>query len=229
MPLSSSKRSSGSKVRCIRLRGREMFESLIGVIVGVGLAASCGFRVFVPMLVMSIAVKGGQIELAEGWDWIGSWPAIVCFGVATFIEVGGYCVPWLDNLLDVAASPAAVIAGTISTAACVSEMSPWLQWSTAIIAGGGAAGLVQSLTVAVRGTSTATTGGIGNPIVTAVEFVASAVLSVLAVIAPILGLLLFCVVTILLIRRLAWRRHKSASTNSAVGISAGGAGLGGGG
>ncbi|HUY90499.1 MAG TPA: DUF4126 domain-containing protein [Pirellulales bacterium] len=206
-----------------------MFESLIGAIVGIGLAASCGFRVFVPMLVMSIAAKAGQLELTDGWGWIGSWPAIVCFGVATLVEFGGYCIPWLDNLLDAAASPAAVIAGTIATAACVSEMSPWLQWSTAIIAGGGAAGLVQSLTVAVRGTSTATTGGLGNPIVAAVEFVSSAVLSVLAIIAPILAVLLLCVVAYLLIRRFTRRKRRLASTSSRVGIPAGRADSGGGG
>ena len=48
-------------------------ETLFGVIVGIGLAASCGFRVFVPMLVMSIAVKAGQLEVADSWHWIGSW------------------------------------------------------------------------------------------------------------------------------------------------------------
>src|SRR5215469_1550912 len=97
-------------------------EPLIGVLVGVGLAASCGFRVFVPMLVMSVAARAGQLELGEGWSWIASWPAIIGFGVATLVEIGGYCIPWLDNLLDTLASPAAVIAGTLLTAACVSNL-----------------------------------------------------------------------------------------------------------
>lgn len=191
-----------------------MFESLIGIVVGIGLAASCGFRVFVPMLVMSIATKAGQLELADGWNWIGSWPAIVCFGIATLAEVAGYCVPWIDNVLDAAASPAAVVAGTISTAACVSDMSPWLQWSTAIIAGGGAAGLVQTLTVAVRGTSTATTGGLGNPIVAVIEFVISAFLSVLAVLAPILAVTILSVVAFLLVRRFTMRKRTLTATGA---------------
>jgi hypothetical protein len=186
-----------------------MFESLLGLVVGVGLAASCGFRVFVPMLVMSVAAKAGQLEFAEGWNWIGSWPAIVCFGVATLVEVCGYCIPWIDNLLDAAASPAAVIAGTIATAACVSEMSPWLQWSTAIIAGGGIAGAVQSLTVAARGASSVTTAGIGNPLIALVELATSALLSILAVIVPVLAFILFCGVAFLLVRRLAGRRVKT--------------------
>ncbi len=183
-----------------------MFESLMGILVGVGLAASCGFRVFVPMLVMSVAARAGQLEFSEGWSWIGSWPAIACFGVATLVELCGYCVPWIDNLLDAAASPAAVIAGTVATAACVSEMSPWLQWSTAIIAGGGTAAGIQSLTVAVRGASTATTAGFGNPLVAFIENAMSLVLSVLAVIVPILALVLLGFVTLLLVRRFTRRR-----------------------
>lgn len=181
-------------------------EALIGIIVGLGLAASCGFRVFVPMLVMSIAAKAGHLHLSEGWSWIGSWPALVCFGVATLVEIGGYCIPWIDNLLDTLSSPAAVIAGTIAAAACVSDMSPWLKWATAIIAGGGAAAVVQSLTVAVRGTSTAATGGIGNPIVAMVELALSAFFSIFAIVAPILAILLLCVVGYFLVRRLTKRK-----------------------
>src|SRR5262245_31655769 len=112
-----------------------MAETGIGVIVGVGLAASCGFRVFVPMLVMRIAAQAAHLHLEGRWSWIARWPAILCFRWSTLIEVGGYCIPCLDNLLDTLATPAAVIAGTVVTAACVSDMSPWLQWSTAIIVG----------------------------------------------------------------------------------------------
>jgi hypothetical protein len=186
-----------------------MAETIIGMIVGVGLAASCGFRVFVPMLVMSVAAKAGQLDIDGGWNWIASWPAIVCFGVATLAEVGGYCIPWLDNLLDSLASPAAVIAGTVATAACVSDMSPWLQWSTAIIVGGGAAGAVQSVTVAARGASTATTGGIGNPLIAIFELVMSAILSLMAVVAPILALILLATVMFFLVRRFARRKVKA--------------------
>src|SRR4051812_9804505 len=100
-------------------------ETLLGGLVGVGLAASCGFRVFVPLLVMSIAVKAGQLDLSDGWTWLGSWPALIAFTVAALIEVCGYYILWLDHLLDTIASPAAVVAGTIATAACVSDLSPF--------------------------------------------------------------------------------------------------------
>lgn len=180
-------------------------ENILGTmmsgVVGISLAASCGFRVFVPMLVMSMAVKSGMLELTDEWNWLGSWPALIAFSMATTTEIGGYYVPWLDNLLDTIASPAAVVAGTITTAACVSEMSPFLQWSTAIIAGGGIAGTIQGTTVFARGASTATTGGLGNPIVSTLELLMSLALSLLAIFVPILAAAVVCVIGFVLIRR----------------------------
>ena len=175
-------------------------ETLFGVLVGMGLAASCGFRVFVPLLVMSIAVKAGQLELADGWSWIGSWPALVTFAAATLIEIGGFYIPWLDNLLDTISLPAAVIAGTITTAACVSNMSPLLQWSTALIAGGGIAGGIQGATALARGASTTTTGGAGNFIIATFELFASLCLSLLSIVVPVLAMLVLCLAGVWMIR-----------------------------
>lgn len=191
-------------------------ETLFGYIVGIGLAASCGFRVFVPMLVMSVAVKAGQLEVSEGWAWIGSYPAMTTFGVATLLEIGGYYIPWLDNLLDSLATPAAVVAGTVATAACVSDMSPLLQWSTAIIAGGGIAGTVQLTTVVTRAASTTTTGGLANFVLATLELIASLVLSVLAVVVPILAVLVMCVMGFWIVRVLRqWRARKAVPLSPA--------------
>lgn len=164
-------------------------ELALSVLVGVGLAAACGFRVFVPLLGISLAAQTGHLELASGFGWIGSPIAAAAFGVATLLEVGAYLVPWLDNALDALASPAAVVAGTIAMASAVGDVSPFLQWTLGIIAGGGAAGGVQALTVATRGASTVTTAGFGNPIISLVELLASLVTTLLAVLAPILCVL----------------------------------------
>lgn len=185
-------------------------ETILGILIGVGLAASCGFRVFVPMLVMSIAVKAGQLEVADGWDWVGSFPALIIFSAATVIEVAGYFIPWLDNLLDTVSTPAAVVAGTIATAACVSEMSPAFQWSVAIIAGGGVAGTVQSTTVLARGASSVATGGFGNFVVSISELVMSIVMAVLAVVVPIVAAVLLCVVACCVARSILRRRATRA-------------------
>ena len=114
-------------------------ETLLSICVGIGLSAACGFRIFVPLLVMSVASLTGHLTLAQGFEWVGSYPALVAFAVATCVEIAGYYVPWVDNLLDTIATPAAIIAGTLMTASLVTDLSPFLKWTLAIIAGGGVA------------------------------------------------------------------------------------------
>jgi hypothetical protein len=168
-------------------------EVLMALIMGVGLSAACGFRVFVPLLGMSIAVRSGHLEMADGFAWIGSTPALITLTVATLLEIGAYYIPWLDNLLDTLATPAAVIAGTIVTASMVADMSPLLKWGLAVIAGGGAAAVVQAGTVMVRGSSSATTGGGGNFLVSSAELMGAAGTTLLALFVPILVFVLLVV------------------------------------
>ncbi len=162
-------------------------DLLLALCVGLGLAAACGFRVFVPLLVMSIAANAGHLELAYGFEWVGSPVALVALGMATALEIAAYYVPWLDNLLDTLATPAAVIAGTLAMAAQISDTSPFLQWSLAIIAGGGAAAVVQLGTTTVRAASTMLTGGLGNGAVSSGEAAGATLIAFLAVAVPVLA------------------------------------------
>src|SRR3954468_13423494 len=164
-------------------------ENLLSVLVGVGLSAACGFRGFVPLLVLSLAARSGELALGPVFGWIGSKPALLAFAVATLVEIAGYYIPWVDHLLDTVATPTAVVAGGLVTASTLGHMSPFLQWSVALLAGGGTAAVFQGLTAAARGVSTLTTGGLGNPIVSTVEAGGSALLSVLAVTVPVLAVL----------------------------------------
>jgi hypothetical protein len=160
-------------------------EHIIPVVVGVCLAASCGFRVFVPLLVAGVALKAGVISPADGFEWLGSWPALIAFAIATIAEIGAYYVPWLDNALDAMTSPAAVVAGTLLVAASATDLDPLLQWSLAIIAGGGAAATVQGGTVVARAASTTTTGGLANSVVATIENFAGLAFSVLSIVVPV--------------------------------------------
>jgi hypothetical protein len=159
-------------------------ETLLSICLGLGLAAACGFRVFVPLLAICLASRAGHLEIAGGFDWLSSDAALITLSVATALEIGAYFVPWLDNLLDTVALPAAVVAGTVVTAAAVGDMSPLLQWSLAVIAGGGVAGSVQAATTVARGISSATTMGFGNPLLSFAEATGSVALSVMAVFVP---------------------------------------------
>src|SRR5690606_37655356 len=153
-------------------------------------AAACGFRIFVPLLVMSVASLSGQLTLSPEFAWIGTYPALAAFTIATIFEIAAYYVPWLDNLLDTVAVPAATVAGTIVMASAVSDMSPFLKWGLAVIVGGGVAGTVQGFTAITRIASTATTGGLGNSVVSTAEAGGSLVMSILALAVPVLATIL---------------------------------------
>jgi Domain of unknown function (DUF4126) len=180
--------------------------TFLSLLVGAGLAAASGFRVFVPLLVMSVAARAGHLQLAAGFGWIASGPALTAFAAATILEIVAYLIPYVGHLLDVLAAPAAFVAGTLVTASSVIGMSPFLRWSLAIIAGGGLATLVHAATGATRAASTATTGGLGNPAVAAAEAGGSTLLSVLAIAAPVLA---FAALAVLIL--LAWRLFSRAS------------------
>jgi phage FluMu protein Com len=164
-----------------------MLEFLLAICAALGLSAACGFRVFVPPLMAAIASRAGAVRLGGGFEWLDSDIALVMLTLATIVECVGYFVPWLDNLLDAIATPAAAVAGVLMAGSMVSEVSPWFAWTIAAISGGSIASAVQVLTVATRATSTAATGGLTNFVVAIAEGVGSVLLSILSIFAPILG------------------------------------------
>jgi len=161
-------------------------DLLLSISIGLGLSAACGYRVFVPLLGMSIAASQGYLSLSEGMQWIGTEEARIAFAAATAAEIAAYYIPVVDNMLDAIAAPAAVTAGTIVMASFFTDMSPLLRWSLAIIAGGGTAAIFQGSTTLIRGTSTAVTAGMGNFAFTSVETGISIVLTVLALLVPLI-------------------------------------------
>jgi hypothetical protein len=163
-------------------------ETLISITIGIGLAAACGFRVFVPLLILSAAALGGYVPLASGFEWIGTIPALVAFATATLLEILAYKVPWLDHALDTLATPAAIAAGILATASVVADLPPLVRWAVALVGGGGAAGAVQGATVLARLKSGLSTGGLANPLVAAVELAGAVVTALLALMLPLAGL-----------------------------------------
>lgn len=189
-------------------------EMLLSICLGIGLAAACGFRVFVPLLLIGVAAKTEYLTLADGMDWMASPAAILCFFIATAIEIAAYYIPWLDNLLDTIASPAAVIAGAVATASVVQEMSPFLRWTLALIAGGGIAVLIQGATVGMRSASTSTTGGLSNFLVSTLELVMSVVVTLLSIAVPIVTALLIALLVGISLRIVASRRSRPSRTGT---------------
>lgn len=166
------------------------FETILSIFLGVGLAAAAGFRVFVPLFVMSLAAHFQVIPLQENWQWVGGTTALVILGIATLVEIFAYFIPFVDNLLDTIAIPLAAISGTLVMASTLVDVSPVMSWVLAIIAGGGTATAINSATATTRVASTTTTGGIANPVLAGVETTSASVLSVLAIFLPIVAVVI---------------------------------------
>ena len=190
-------------------------ETLLGLCLGVGLSAACGLRVFIPLLCLSVASHLGLVPLADSFQWIATPPAMVALIAATFVEVTAYFVPWLDNALDSIAGPAAVLAGTIITASQLDQLHPLLQWSLALIAGGGAAGMVQSATTFLRGASSMATGGLANPLLATAELGGALAGSVVSLLFPILAAFVLFTGLLAIIIRLRRRQTRRAPAPAA--------------
>ena len=183
-------------------------EIALSIALGIGLAAATGFRVFLPMLVMSTAAYAGYLPLGDSFTWLATPAALIMLAIAATAEIAAYYVPGVDNLLDTIATPAAFVAGTIVSAAVLTDLPPMLKWTTAVIAGGGIAGATQGVTALLRAKSTLFTGGIGNAGIATAELGSSLLMSLLALAAPFIALLLvvlFLWLAVRLIRKLGKR------------------------
>ncbi len=181
---------------------------------GVALSASCGFRVFLPLLALSIGVRWFGVPVSDGFGWVASDAALVCLAVATVLEIAAYYIPVVDNALDAVQGPLALVAGAIVMAGLLGDLPPYLQWGVGIVGGAGAAGTVKTLTSSVRLGSTATTGGLGNCVVSTAENGCAVVGSTLALVVPILAaalLLLAGGVVVWFVRRSHRRRLASGA------------------
>ena len=175
-------------------------DTILSIFLGVGLAASVGFRVFLPLFALSLASYFGVWELNDNWEWIGSLVAVLTLGVATLLEIFAYFIPWFDNLLDSIAVPLAAIAGTAVMVSTVADLDPVITWSLAIIAGGGTATAIKGAGATGRLASTATTGGLANPVITTVETGTAAVVSITSIFAPILAAVFVIIILVIIFR-----------------------------
>lgn len=180
-----------------------MSDVALSVVLGIGLAAATGFRVFLPMLIMSGAAYTGHLPLGDSFAWLATPSALIMLSVAALAEIAAYYIPGVDNLLDTLATPAAFAAGTVVSAAVMTDLPPMLKWTAAVIAGGGVAGLTQGVTAMLRAQSTMFTGGIGNLVLATAELGGALLVSVLTLAAPLAALalvILFLWLAVLLLR-----------------------------
>ena len=190
-------------------------EIILALGLGVTLSAASGFRLFLPLLALSLATLFGNLELSSSFSWLGTYPIAIALAIATVVEIMAYCIPVVDNLLDTIEIPVAVTIGTLLTAATLKDVnSLYLWWGLSIIAGGGTAGIIATFTALTRLAFTGVTAGTGNFLVAITEALSSGVLSILALtilplaIAIVIGLLILAIVKLPKIIA-SWKRRRN--------------------
>lgn len=175
-------------------------DTIVSICLGIGLSASVGFRVFLPLLALSLASYFNVWELNESWHWVGGTTALITLGVATIVEISAYFIPYIDNLLDSISVPLAAFAGTAIMLSTVSDLSPVITWFLAIIAGGGTAATIAGSSATTRLASTATTGGLANPGISIIETCTSIFMSIISIFLPILAIILVIIIFFVILK-----------------------------
>lgn len=185
---------------------------------GVSLAACSGFRIFLPLLITSISLKMGWVQIgSENFKWLTHNSVLVALTFASIIEFLAYLIPWLDHALDSLAAPLSFVVGTLLASAVAQNLPPELRYGFALIAGGGTAGAVQATTSLLRIGSTKFSGGLFNPIFTKIETLIALAATILTLILPLLSFLLFILffyISFRFLRRMISRKSNSPIKNN---------------
>lgn len=189
-------------------------EILIPVLMGVALAAATGLRAFLPLFVLSIAARGGLVQLSPSFDWIESTPALIALGVAVVLEILSDKIPVLDNVLDQIGGYIKPVAATILASSLFTSIDPLFAIVLGIIAGGVPAAAVHSAKSAIRLGSTAFTFGSGNFFLSILDDLFSFLGSIIGVLAPFLAAALAIVIIAIIWRVRKRKKLKLASLSS---------------
>lgn len=185
-------------------------ENLLSIFLGIGLSAACGFRIFIPFLILGITSSMGLLDLDPNFEWISSTLFIIIFAAFSLAEIIGYFNPWIDNMLDTVATPLSIIAGIILSLSVITGFDPIIQWAIAIIIGGGITANFQFLSVKARSVSSVFSSGFGNPVISGLELLISIMLSILSILFPLIA---FLFVIVLIVSLFVILRNAKARLN----------------
>jgi hypothetical protein len=151
-----------------------------------GLSGAAGLNAWIPLLAVGLLSRAGQLELADGYDWLASTPGLSALGVLFALDFVGDKVPAVDSLLHAVGTIVHPAAGAIVFAG-PTEIPTDVPSIVLFALGASVAGSLHATRATMRPVSTTLTAGAGNPLLSLGEDIGSAVLSVVAVFAPILG------------------------------------------
>jgi hypothetical protein len=187
---------------------------VLPVLLGLGLASATGLRTFLPLLMLAVAARFGLfgVTLNEHLIWLGSVPAIAALGVAAAVEFAGDKVPVIDHALNVIGAFTRPIAGAIAAACVFAGLDPTTAAVAGIIVGAPTAFAFNAAQGGARLTSTATTAGLGNPVLSFIEDLLSVAMVLIAFVAPIVVPLVLIGLAVLVFRLANRLRERSGRT-----------------
>jgi hypothetical protein len=192
-----------------------MIEGLLNLASAFGLSTSAGLNAYIPMLVLALLARfTGLVELGEPWSALTSLWIIGLLGVLLIVDVLADKIPAIDTANDIIQTLVRPTAGAIVFAATTQNtihLHPVLAFACGVVLAGG----VHLAKTGGRPVVTATTGGVGNPIVSTIEEIVATLVSLTAIIFPYLILAWFFLLVLLIYLVVRWRRQR-AETRAAV-------------
>lgn len=189
---------------------------VLPALLGLGLASATGLRTFLPLLMLALAAKFELfgVRLIDQMEWLVSWPAIAALGTAATAEFAGDKIPAVDHFLNAIGYVVRPVAGAVAAGSVFWAVDPTAAAIAGVIVGAPAALAFNAAQTGARVTSTATTGGLGNPVVSFIEDVLAFVTVIVAFLAPIIipiVLIVLAVVVFRLARRIRERNEPGAA------------------
>jgi hypothetical protein len=179
---------------------------------GIALAACAGLRAWLPLLLTGLLGRAGLFDLGTSFQFLSSNRALILFGTATVVEILADKIPSLDHALDALSTVIRPAAGSLLAATAIGHLTdPLSALAVGVAVGAPSALIPHAAKAAVRATSTAVTGGLGNPLISAAEDAGTVVLFALAILVPVAVVAGLAVASVLLVRRLARRAHPAAA------------------
>lgn len=175
---------------------------VLPALLGLGLASATGLRTFLPLLMLALAAKFELfgVRLINQMEWIVSWPAIAALATAATAEFAGDKIPAVDHFLNAVGYVARPLAGAVAAGSVFWAVDPTAAAIAGVIVGAPAALAFNAAQTGARVTSTATTGGLGNPVVSFIEDLLAFLTVIVAFLAPIVIPIVLIVLAIVVFR-----------------------------
>lgn len=185
-------------------------ETIFAICIGLALSATVGFRIFTPLFITGVFERADWLTVSEGFSWLGSTSALIAFGAAIAFEVAVNYIPAVGSMMKVIATPIAALAGILLTASFIGDMSPLLEWSIAIIGGGGVAVTSHAAVTGVKGVSEAVLLG---PAAAVLEDVTATVVPIAIFVVPVLGVIFVVLIPLLIFTLYNKRKRRKKNRN----------------